>query len=572
MNAETKSCQNCKNDFTIESEDFIFYKKIDVPAPTFCPECRMVRKMAWRNVRSLHKRSCGLCDKSLISMYSEDGVPVYCSDCWNGTDWDPLTYGQDYDFSQPFFDQLRSLFNKVPRFYAYRFGSFENSDYANYAKDLKNVYLSYSVVTCEDISYSETVDTSKNSIDSYAVKSIDGCSYNLDCEGNYNTCFAVQARNCMDSYFLYDCTNCQNCCLSSNLHNKQYYFKNEQLSKEGYEQAVAGLRLETHNGFEEARNEYERILREDAIHRYAFVYASENATGDYIHHAKNVKRCFDTSEAENVSYSMRAIDIKDSMDCQGVGFQAELIYESMAATQNTFADFFCYITIQGCRDCEYSLILKNCSNCFGCVGLTNAEYCIFNKQYTEEEYKELVPKIKQHMNEMPYTDKKGRVFKYGEFFPYDMSPFGYNETNAHDFFTLTKEEVSEKGYKWYEREKRDYTATKQSSELPDSIHDVDDGILQDIIACPNNGSSDFQCSTAYRIMPADLQFYRSKNLPLPRYCPNCRHYQRIAYRNPMKLYTRTCSRGGCEHAFETTYKPERPEKVYCESCYQEEVL
>ena len=27
MQAETKNCQNCKNDFTIEPEDFAFYEK-----------------------------------------------------------------------------------------------------------------------------------------------------------------------------------------------------------------------------------------------------------------------------------------------------------------------------------------------------------------------------------------------------------------------------------------------------------------------------------------------------------------------------------------------------------------
>lgn len=33
---ETKSCQNCKKDFIIEPEDFNFYSKMKVPAPTWC--------------------------------------------------------------------------------------------------------------------------------------------------------------------------------------------------------------------------------------------------------------------------------------------------------------------------------------------------------------------------------------------------------------------------------------------------------------------------------------------------------------------------------------------------------
>ena len=49
MKSETKQCQNCKKDFIIEPDDFGFYEKIKIPPPTFCPECRMQRRLAWRN-------------------------------------------------------------------------------------------------------------------------------------------------------------------------------------------------------------------------------------------------------------------------------------------------------------------------------------------------------------------------------------------------------------------------------------------------------------------------------------------------------------------------------------------
>src|SRR3989344_8913942 len=107
---ENKICQNCQKDFTIEPDDFGFYEKIQVPPPTFCPECRMIRRMMWRNLRSLYKRTCGLCGKSLISMYKEDGAPVYCTSCFSGTEWNPFSYGMDYDFSKEFFPQLKKLF------------------------------------------------------------------------------------------------------------------------------------------------------------------------------------------------------------------------------------------------------------------------------------------------------------------------------------------------------------------------------------------------------------------------------------------------------------------------------
>src|SRR3989344_9286734 len=68
MNSEIRTCQNCKADFAIESEDFDFYKKIKVPPPTWCPECRMVRRLTFRNDRSLYRRKCDLCRKDMVAM------------------------------------------------------------------------------------------------------------------------------------------------------------------------------------------------------------------------------------------------------------------------------------------------------------------------------------------------------------------------------------------------------------------------------------------------------------------------------------------------------------------------
>jgi hypothetical protein len=53
---------------------------------------------------------------------------------------------------------------------------------------------------------------------------------------------------------------------------------------------------------------------------------------------------------------------------------------------------------------------------------------------------------------MPYVDKEGRVYKYGEYLPIEMSPWAYNETLAHEYFPLTKEEAVAQGYRWRDQE------------------------------------------------------------------------------------------------------------------------
>jgi len=565
-------CQNCKLNFTIEPDDFSFYQKIKVPPPTFCPECRMIRRMIWRNCRSLFKRECGNCGKSVISMYSVERTKiVYCTDCWNSSDRDPLKDGFDYDFSQNFFVQLKKLRENSPVLFAHHTGTLVRSEYTNYSLDNKDCYLSYSVIGCQDVLYSELIDYCINSQDCYSVQKVDGCSYNVDCEANYNTHYAIKSRNCIDSYFLYDCVNCQDCCLSSNLRNQKYVFNNKKLTKEEYENELKNITLNTYSGIKMTQNKFDDIFKNKSIHRFAQVYNSQNATGDYIGNSKNIHNSFDVQNSENIHYTVRAImNTKDCYDNQGTG-AGELIYESVATSFGSYMDYFTYICV-GSKDCEYSFMCKSCSHCFGCFGLKNNQYCIFNKQYTKEEYFILVDKIKKHMDDMPYIDNKGRIFNYGEFFPYDLCPFGYNETNAHDNLLIKKDEAITKGYPWLDREEKNYHLTLKSSFLPDDINNCFETILKETIACPNQGNQDYQCTTAYRIVPEELSFCRQKNLPLPRYCPNCRHYQRLNYRNPMKLWHRNCMHQGCQNTFETTYDPSRPEIVYCEKCYQHEVV
>ena len=72
MNAETRICQNCKQNFVIEPEDFEFYARIKVPPPTFCPDCRMIRRLAWQGFDSLYKRKCDFSGDMVVSNQHPD--------------------------------------------------------------------------------------------------------------------------------------------------------------------------------------------------------------------------------------------------------------------------------------------------------------------------------------------------------------------------------------------------------------------------------------------------------------------------------------------------------------------
>lgn len=576
--SETRACQNCKNDFTIGSDDFSFYVKMKVPAPTFCRECRMIRRYAWRNNRSLYRCECALCKKTLIGMYKADSVPIMCAECYNGDDWNRFEHAEELDWTKSFWNQLRELHNKQPRIFQYRVGNVSNSDYGNSVVNTKDAYLAYSVIGCENVMYSESIDRSRDTLDSYMCQELDQCSWNISSDKNYNSHGLFQSQSCIDSYFLFDCSNCQNCCLSSNLRNQQYIFRNQKLSKEEYHKAIENLKLSTRTGWSNAQQEWKRVIQ-DSVHRYAQIFSSQNATGNIISNSKNITYSFEISQgSEDIRYSSRIITAKDLMDCYAV-LSGELEYETMSGTDNSYkqiASILCFNS----REMEYSMYCKNSSNCFGCVGLKNANYCILNRQYSKEEYEDIVPKLRAHMGEMPYIDAKGRIYRYGEFYPFEFSPFAYNETLAQDYFPLDSVAAKERGYSWKEPEEKSHADALFMADIPDAIEDVPQEFLGKTFRCAHEGACNHQCTQAFRIIDRELSFYKSKGLPLPETCPNCRHYERLSYMNPLCLYTRTCAcsdaghhhNGACQNQFETSYAPERKERVYCESCYQKSVL
>src|SRR3989338_456622 len=135
MNTETRQCQNCKTAFTIEPEDFAFYEKIKVPPPTWCPECRLQRRLSFLSLIHLYHRTCGLCGQLFITNYHPDApFVVYCPQCWWSDKWDARDYGRDYDFSKSFFEQFRELWRSVPLIgLAVDLDTAQNSPYNNYA-------------------------------------------------------------------------------------------------------------------------------------------------------------------------------------------------------------------------------------------------------------------------------------------------------------------------------------------------------------------------------------------------------------------------------------------------------
>jgi hypothetical protein len=204
------------------------------------------------------------------------------------------------------------------------------------------------------------------------------------------------------------------------------------------------------------------------------------------------------------------------------------------------------------HDITYCDNCHACQDCFGCIGLRNKKYCIFNKQYEKESYLAIVENIIEHMK---------TTGEWGEFFPIRISPFAYNETLAYDYFPLSQEEAAKKGCTWRQTEAKEYA--KQTYVIPDAIQDVTDDIKENIIACE-------LCGKNYKIISMELKFLRDQKLPIPRQCPDCRTRRRIKARNPRELHDAKCD--SCNAPLKTTQPLGRNELLYCESCYQKAII
>jgi hypothetical protein len=325
--------------------------------------------------------------------------------------------------------------------------------------------------------------------------------------------------------------------------------------------------------------------------RYIEGYKNENVTGSYIDRCKNVKDSFLVRESRDLRFCQYVQELPGSTDCYDYsvwGDRNERVYECHSSGIGLYNVKFSVFAKEDIRDVEYTYACTSCSDCFGCVGLKKKQYCIFNVQYTKEEYAELVEKIKKQMDELPYTDSTGCAYRYGEFFPIELSPFPYNQTLAQEYFHLSKEKVQEKGYRYIADRKRDYTITLTSNNLSDTLSDIPDSIVDEVIECAHKGECEDLCTKAFKVLPDDLVFYRKMNLPIPTLCSYCRSFERLSQRNGMCTSTRTCDCDGkqsahgkyqnsaphihgdapCDVSFITSYKDK--ETVYCEKCYQSE--
>ncbi len=550
MNEEKRICQNCKQPFTIEMDCKVLYEKMGIPVPKECHMCIWKNLMAFWIFGKFRKTTSALSGKTIITTFSEiTPFPLYEYEEWTSDAWNPLEYGQEYDFSRPFFEQFAEVQRRTP--HPYRSGTMStNCEWSDDAWSCKNCYLCRSMLHCEDLSYGYRTVNCKNSID---VTFCFDTEYSYDCTycfKSYRLRHSFDARDCLESAFLYDCRNVRNCFMCWNLRGKQYHILNQPYAKEEYFKKIGTYRLDSRRELEKLRREFANIVAREVIHRADRNLKVVNSTGNFLEECKNCHESYFAQKSENSCYLFRGFEQRE------VIYAAGTIAEKAALS---VMDGYNYDTVvtSHCGRCRYSAYLdycEECEYCFGCVGLRRKKYCILNKQYSESEYNELIKKIKAQM----VADDV-----WGTFFPYALAYGGYNLSTAQMVFPETQEAIESRRGIWEDLPEQNYEGISGDA-TPDVIGDVGDDFSKQAVICP-------ETKWRFNIAPQELTFYREFGIPLPSLHPDVRT------KNRMKPLTITTPHQGicifCSKPIVHYYPPEwEYKKIACMECYQKEVI
>lgn len=399
------------------------------PYPT--PEEQLRQVMAWYPNKKLYKRVSSKSGKPVISVYPENSpCPIYSHDEWYADDW--VSPFLEADIGRSFFEQFAEL-QKVAPVVTLLSSLQENAEYCQDVEGVKNGYLVFDAINCRDVYYSVRIYNSNSCVDVYWVMESEllyDCTYMFSC---YNCQYSFNCRQASDSQFLFDCRNVSHCFMCSGLRNKQYYVKNQQLTKEDYEAFMKMVNLKDYDTVQQLKGQFFETVAAAPVPP-AFLENCENVLGNYVKNSKNCSRTFesfDLLDCENVFQCARGRDIVGSFMCND---KVERCFQCVATGISAFDVMNCAFTWHS-SNMEYCYLCISCQDCFGCIGLRNKKHHIFNKPYAPEEYARVLASLKAAMR------TRG---EYGFFFPLSMSPFLYEDTIAYDLFESAPKAVEMK--------------------------------------------------------------------------------------------------------------------------------
>lgn len=166
-----------------------------------------------------------------------------------------------------------------------------------------------------------------------------------------------------------------------------------------------------------------QALKKKFPRRSQIAISSENCDwGNHLFECRNCYYCFDSTQANECIHTYDSFKVTGCIDVNWSAF-CERCLDTLDSFESTDCVYSQYLA--QCYNMWYSINCGSCHDCFGCFNLGNRSYCIFNIQYTEEEYNAKLPELKK----MPSDQILAKVREIEKKFPRIQSYFSSNNNS-----------------------------------------------------------------------------------------------------------------------------------------------
>ncbi|MBI4598774.1 hypothetical protein HY734_01090 [Candidatus Uhrbacteria bacterium] len=548
-----RTCKLTGETWTMDEEEISWYRKFNVPPSNVSPLTR------WKTAISFYAGYQWWWNKHaktgkpvLTYVHPATGLAVLPDIEWFQEDFSDQ--GRECDSSQPFFAQFRELQKTVPVL-----ATLNNTEMQNSIAMVSNGDVnSYFVVACVSRdSFFSINGIGERFMEASNAREIHDAFRVVDSENIRNARYALASKNCHNASFLFDCRDVSDSFFAWNQRHKQYLWFNEQLMKEEWERRIAEVDLSSRAVLKEYERQFFELVGAQAIWPDMFNVNAEESTGEYLSNVYNCKNCFLVwNGARDLYWVIHGYDRAERCAFVTGTYSASDLYYCCTVANSSNCLFSFHII--GCRNMEYSMQCFNCEDCFGCIGLRNKKFHIFNKSYSEEEYWKKVDEIKTAMLE------RG---EYGEFFPLTMT-HGYLPQSGPGLYLMCEDqEYVRLGWQAFDPESHGAIgqdlAQAQQPLSTDTIPDRFGGPVEEWAGKP---ILDAKLGRRFSFIKPELAYYKEHGLPLPDEHFISRVQNVVWMSNGASFEDRTC--GSCGTVVRIPKNKIFPNRrVFCQPCY-----
>ncbi len=530
-------CEITGDEFVLTPEQIEAYEFFDLPLPKVAPEERFRHQLAFRNDHQFFWRRCSATNRKILSVFPPDApFPVYDNDFWRSDQWDPLSFGREFDFQELFVDQLLALWWAVPR-PATSVRDGDSSQAVHAAHGVRDSFFVFNARQSAKCMYSSFIWDSRQCIDCYAVLGCRLCSECIQCVNCSRVRWGSHCTGCKDSWFLSNCVNCSHCLFCANLEGKSYHVFNRPVTKEVFEQTIRDWCFTARPKAQLARERFAQFLADKPVPQ-CVTDNPRNTSGNYLYQCIGAQNCYECFNCSNLSDCNNLVDAEHCVDGFGGGddlLNAAQFVSVGEGAQNIINCVECWSNVNNLTYCSFC---EDSSDLFACVGLRGKSHCIFNKQYSKDEY--------EHMRNSIVSFLKERQI-WGKFFPAQFSAHPYNYSSANIYMPLGKVPAKMMGFRWDDTDsfirpsqlldRRKMSPDEHFAELPERLDEVDPSTLKEsIYLCELTGKP-------FTISSEELSLCQRLGVAPPVRAFEQRNLERIQTLAPRKLLVRLDEKG-----------------------------